>query len=148
MITYMFVVPGNPRGKQRPRATRQGRIFTPKETIIYENLIKHEFISKYPDAAPTDRPVMLQILAEYPIAESWSKKKKIAADSMEVFPNKPDWDNVGKIVSDALNKIAYMDDSQVFYASVLKRYSMRPRLTVLIRIFEEGERVLDYERNQ
>ena len=147
MISYIFTVPGNPRGKQRPRMTRQGHTYTPKETVIYENLIKHEFVSKYPDAMPTERPVMLQICAEYPIAESWTKSKKIAAMDMAIFPHKPDWDNVGKVVSDSLIGVAFRDDSQVFYATVLKRYSTRPRLTVLIKIFEEGE-TLENERNK
>lgn len=146
MIEYLFTVPGNPRGKQRPRATRQGRMYTPKETVIYENLIKHEFISKYPETEPTERPLILKICADYPIPESWSKSKKIDAIEMRIFPKKPDWDNVGKVVSDALNGIAYVDDSQVFYSNVLKRYSTRPRLTVLIEVLEDGETLTD-ERN-
>lgn len=138
-VSYIFTVPGEPRGKQRPRATRQGHMYTPKETVIYENLVKHEFISKYPNAEPLPGAVMLKICAEYPIPESWSKKKKIEAVDMAVFPKKPDWDNVGKIVSDALNGIAYADDAQVFLAVVMKRYSTRPRLTVSIEIMKEGE---------
>ncbi len=137
--SYIFTVPGNPRGKQRYVQTKQGNKYTPKETVIYENLIKHEFISKYPDAEPLPGAVMLKICAEYPITESWSKKKKIEAIDMKIFPKKPDWDNVGKIVSDALNGIAYADDAQVFYAVVMKRYSTRPRLTVSVEIMKEGE---------
>lgn len=143
MKSFLFTVPGKPMGKQRPRSARQGYMYTPKETVIYENLVKHEFISKYPNAEPLPGAVMLKICAEYPIPESWSKKKKIEAVDMaafpKVFPKKPDWDNVGKIVSDALNGIAYADDSQVFYAVVMKRYSTRPMLTVSIEIEEGGE---------
>ena len=37
----MIVVEGKIRGKQRPRFnTKTGRVFTPKETITYENWIK------------------------------------------------------------------------------------------------------------
>lgn len=45
---------------------------------------------------------------------------------------KPDWDNVGKIVSDALNGIAYRDDSQIVDARVVKRYSDNPMVKVSV----------------
>ena len=36
-----FNISGPMRGKQRPRATRQGRIYTPKETVNAEAYIKY-----------------------------------------------------------------------------------------------------------
>ena len=45
---------------------------------------------------------------------------------------KPDWDNIGKIVSDALNGIAYRDDSQVVDSRVRKIYSNEPRTVIRI----------------
>ena len=45
---------------------------------------------------------------------------------------RPDWDNVGKIVTDALNGVAYDDDSQIVSASVEKYYSEEPRTEIKI----------------
>lgn len=45
---------------------------------------------------------------------------------------KPDFDNIGKVICDALNKIAYRDDSQIVDAQVRKFYSDRPRVVVTI----------------
>ena len=45
---------------------------------------------------------------------------------------KPDWDNVGKIICDALNGIAYRDDAQIVDALVRKFYSDTPRVIVEI----------------
>ena len=47
---------------------------------------------------------------------------------------KPDWDNIGKIVADALNKIAYYDDAQIVDSQTRKFYSDRPRVEILIQI--------------
>ena len=49
----------------------------------------------------------------------------------EIRPTvKPDWDNIGKIISDALNGIAYKDDAQVVSCTVEKRYSNTPCVEV------------------
>ena len=42
MTTIHFTVPGKPRGKQRPRVTRNGS-FTPKETRKYEAAVQKAF---------------------------------------------------------------------------------------------------------
>jgi Holliday junction resolvase RusA-like endonuclease len=36
---------------------------------------------------------------------------------------KPDWDNIGKAVSDSLNGLLWRDDSQVCFALVTKEYA-------------------------
>ena len=46
---------------------------------------------------------------------------------------KPDFDNIGKIVCDSLNKRAYNDDAQVVDAQVRKFYSRNPRVVVTIQ---------------
>ena len=133
-----FEVPGKPFGKQRPKHGK-GFTFTPKETVNYENLIKLIFKNKYPDHVPTDSGVRMEVKAYYPIAESWTKKKKKLAIDRLLHPKKPDWDNVGKIVSDALNEIAYHDDAQVYDAHIVKEYGEKPRLEVVLEIDEVTE---------
>lgn len=51
---------------------------------------------------------------------------------------KPDWDNIGKIVCDALNKTAFHDDAQIVDGSVIKCYSEQPRIEVEIWEIAEG----------
>ena len=127
-----FTIPGKPLAKQRPRFTRTGHTYTPDSTVMYENLIKTCFTQKYPDHVPVKVPVLMRVHAYYPMAESWPKKKRAAALIGDIRPAKPDWDNVGKIVSDALNNIAYVDDSQVWDCQVQKAYDVIPRVEVLI----------------
>ncbi len=133
-----FEVPGKPFGKQRPRVVN-GHAFTPKETQMFENLIKVMFQTAYPDHIPVSTGLRMEVIAVYPIPESWSKKKKMKAAAHLVHPTKPDWDNVGKIVSDALNQIAYVDDAQIYDAHVYKEYGLRPGIQVRLEINDVTE---------
>ncbi|WXL80106.1 RusA family crossover junction endodeoxyribonuclease [Clostridium perfringens] len=44
-------------------------------------------------------------------------------DGLEKPRKKPDADNIGKIILDSLNGIAYKDDSQIIELSVIKSYT-------------------------
>ena len=137
MKIVSFVVPGEPMGKGRPKFDTRGpyvRAVTPQHTINYETLIKMEYERRYEGFAfPKEVPLCMRIVAYCSIPKSASKKKILAMLSNLLFPTKkPDWDNIGKVVCDALNKIAFYDDSQITDGRVLKRYSENPRLEVTI----------------
>lgn len=134
MAFYEFFVPGKPFGKQRPRVTRTGHAFTPEHTAIYENLVATCFLQKYPDCVPEEGPVSIEIGAAFPIPQSWTKKKQALALDGKIFPGKPDIDNVQKIIQDALNNIAYKDDSQIYHADTIKFYAECPGVNVRITI--------------
>lgn len=56
----------------------------------------------------------------------------------ELLPaKKPDIDNIVKAVLDALNEVAYRDDTQVVELQVRKQYSERPRLEICNERLEE-----------
>lgn len=143
----MFDVPGMPFAKQRARTLRTGRSYTPKETVMYENLVKTRFVDKYPDALPTEAPCSVFICAVYPIPKSWSKKDKIKADAGILTPRRHDWDNVGKIVCDALNGVAWTDDNQIFAGFVFKKYGDRPCVRVLIYDYDDEEELKERGNN-
>lgn len=128
-----FTVPGNPVGKARPRMTRSGHAYTPDKTVSYENMVKMCFIEKYTDWVPVSGEAILRLNAYYPIPKSASRKKKIDMVIGEIRPTKkPDLDNVMKAIADALNGIAYVDDSQIVTAEVRKYYDDTPRVEVVI----------------
>lgn len=80
-------------------------------------------------------PVILDVIATFPIAESWSKAKKAQALRGELpHVSRPDADNCLKIVCDALNGVAWNDDSQVVDARVRKRYGGEPSLSVCVSL--------------
>lgn len=141
MRQIRFSIPGSPFGKQRPKFSRRGqyvKTYTPDETVRYENLVK----LMYQQAAKgkmfsSDAMLDVRIIAYYSIPKSVSKKKRKAMLEHKIRPvKKPDWDNIGKIICDSLNLVAYHDDSAVVDAQVRKFYSENPRVDVSIRVIE------------
>ena len=129
-----IVVPGQPVGKGRPRFAR-GRTYTPAKTKVYEQLIGMTAQREIETVGwvKTSAPVKMNILAQFEIPKSWTKKKQQAALRGEITPGRPDIDNVAKAALDALNGIAYDDDDQVYQLSVKKVYG-QPLLVVTIEL--------------
>lgn len=133
-MVIQFTVPGEPKGKGRPRLGRSGHAYTPHDTANYENLVKVCFIDQYPDHVPFENEVYVDITAYYKIPKSASKKKTTDMIMGFVKPTKkPDLDNIAKIICDSLNGIAYKDDSQVTKLIVRKFYDTSPRVEVRMK---------------
>lgn len=105
-----FVIPGKPFAKQRARATRQGRVYTPKETVSFER--QAGMIAAQHFKQPLDGAIRLSVRAVFEPPASWSDKKR-RAHTGQPHCQKPDLDNCLKAISDGLNRIAFADDSQV-----------------------------------
>ena len=129
MRAVAFAIPGNPFGKQRPRAGRGGRIYTPTETARHENTIGCLALPHFP--APIQGPVRLTVEAVFAVPPSWSKRKR-AAMLGQPHTSKPDASNVAKAVEDGLNRIAYADDAQIAEVVTRKRWgeTAETRVTV------------------
>lgn len=127
---------GEPQGKGRPRfSTVCGHVKTrtPDQTVIYENLVKTEYRNQSGVRFPDDAMLDVRVMAYYTIPKSISKKKRQAMLDHKVRPTKkPDFDNIGKVICDSLNGIAYRDDAQIVDAQVRKFYSDTPRVVVVI----------------
>ena len=131
-----FNVFGKPRGKQRPRLCSVGGrniVYTPKQTIEYEKLIKASYIASSKVFFERNIPIEINILAYF-----------FHKSSIEFATKKPDADNIIKIVLDALNKVAFYDDAQVSKICFEKRYSKTPRLEITIQNLKETK---DNENN-
>ena len=119
----MVVVEGKIKGKARPRFnTKTGRAFTPGDTITYENWIRYAYQNQ--DGRYLTGAIRAKIEVYYKIPKSYSKKRvQSIRDGLEMPLKKPDSDNIGKIVLDSLNKIAFDDDSQVADLRVIKKWT-------------------------
>ena len=131
-----FCIHGDPQGKGRPRfSTVCGHVHTrtPDETVLCENLVKTEYRQQVGVKFPDDAMLDVRIFAYYPIPKSASKRKRQAMLEKKIRPTKkPDWDNVGKVICDSLNGIAYRDDAQVVDSMVRKFYGEDPKVVVTI----------------
>ena len=131
MYTIRFVYKGKPIGKERPRTiNKNGKVwsYTPKKTMEYESQIRNRFLESADFfEAPFftkdyDGKIVININAYFKIPESYSDSRKFLLNG-KAYPKKPDCDNLIKAILDALNGIAYKDDSQVYEIHITKRYN-------------------------
>lgn len=130
MFRLALSIPMVPIPKARARVTRHGT-FTPKPTVLAEKTVR-EYVAHamYPRKAATC-PVALTCQFLFPIPKSWSKKKRRAAlDRQILHTQKPDLDNLMKLVKDALNGVAYVDDAQIVSATSHKDWGGVGRIEI------------------
>ena len=141
MQTITVTIPGEPRGKGRPRFSRHGafvKTYTPESTALYENLVRVSYIQQNPGVRLSGA-IRAEIAAYFSIPASTSKKKReLMVERMLHCTKKPDADNLAKCILDALNSIAYIDDKQIAELVVTKLYSEEPRVEVTLTELEEG----------
>ena len=131
-MTIEFVIPGDPVPKGRPRVTRTGHAYTPQKTRLYEAHIQDLWRRKGLATLPKGLPIAVSVDAYFAVPKSVSKKRR---NTMDGAPHvyRPDADNVAKAVLDALNQLAFDDDSNIYLLRVSKRYTLlEPRVEVTI----------------
>ena len=129
-MKYSFEIKERAIGKERPRySAKSGRMY---KTSSFEEKVKFAFKSKYNIALePSTREFKVKITAYFKPAESLSKKKKQELIDGEFgFLHRPDADNVAKAILDALNGLAYKDDSQVANLLIFKLYGEENKILV------------------
>ena len=127
-----FVIPGVPMAWARAR-TNGTTHFTAAPQRAYKRaagLLAARAMAGRPGFVGA---VAIALVAVFEPPASWSKKARAAALAGEVVPTvKPDWDNLGKLVSDAMNAVVYKDDAQIFEAHISKRYGEVARVEVAV----------------
>lgn len=135
-----FVVEGAPVAQGRPRASAHGgkvRLRDTEESKAYKRMVGTVAMVAMnrqglkPFAAHI--PLVAELLFLFPRAKS---------TKLEYMTKKPDLDNLEKAILDALNKVAYDDDSDI--VRVIKdkdfvRPGEAPGVDVLIRQLRPGE---------
>lgn len=131
-----LTIDGAPVAKGRPRLGRYGT-YTPKKTQEYEEYVKMCWVAKYGSIQPSEQPLEMNIVFYMPIPKSYSKKQRAEMLNGRIkHTKKPDIDNLIKSVLDALNGLAYADDSQIIKVTAVKRYAETGSTELTIK---EGE---------
>lgn len=129
-----FEIPGKPVAKARPRLGKYGNTYTPEKTSNYESLVRYTFKKNFPGHKPYLGIVEASITAIFEVPKSYSKKKtKELLGSHDNYTNKPDLDNIAKIILDSLNKVAFKDDSQVTILHLNKEYGEQAKVIVELK---------------
>ena len=128
-----FKIPGKVQAKQRPRFSKSGIVYTPKETRVYEDFVRvcySDYANQY-QWEPYDGQLRAEIEVFIQVPKSDSKLNKQAKIIGEIRPTiKPDCDNLAKSILDSLNGRAYRDDKQVIELSVKKFYAEQSEVKV------------------
>lgn len=143
MQQVVFTVPGKPQGKARARTYRNNgitRTVTPEKTVLYENFIKERYLQaskgKFFDK---EVPVQITVTVRFAPPKNTSNKRYARMIAGKEYPlKKPDIDNVLKVICDALNGVAYHDDSQIIFAGCRKEYSVMEGLEVRLFAYKDG----------
>jgi len=128
-----FTIMVEPVGKGRARTVRRGGkviTFTPQKTrdteydirrLVMDMLINNKL-------RPFAPKVPLRIVATfYRLRPKGSPKRVLLPVA------RPDWDNYGKLLTDALEKYLYENDSQITTAVIKKRFGSPPRIELEIK---------------
>ena len=131
-MNITFEVPGKAQPKQRPRFNKwTGSIYTPKETVEYENRVRLSFNRIKPSGYKVieKQAVLVEVIVHM-------KKSKSCKYIHPVI--KIDLDNVIKSILDALNKVCYKDDKQVIGIVSTKKWGNEDKVIVKIQTVEMG----------
>lgn len=131
MTTISLEVLGHPFGKQRPRARKDGHIYTPDQTATEEGNVRAQAVHDIrrleaqtgTPFQPLTGPLKLTLLVyvKPPQKLKWP------------FPaKKPDIDNAAKLIMDSLNGVLWLDDAQICALHVLKQWDTRPRVVIVL----------------
>lgn len=119
-VAVDLIIPGTPVPKGRPRVYK-GHGVTPKRTRAAEQRIRDTFQQEYPDFTPLKDRLIVS-------CEFWMHSA-----------GRPDADNCIKLVTDALNGVAYEDDEQIDLLTARRYLPDR-------RVYNEHTRTWRYRR--
>lgn len=125
MSEIVLRIDGPPRGKGRPRFSRaSGRTYTDHRTQSAEQRVRLAWLEA--GSPRLDGPIELVVNVALRRPGSHYKRDGTlsAAGKRSDWPTKtPDFDNVAKLIADALNRCAYGDDASVVHHRFIKRWA-------------------------
>lgn len=135
---FFFTIPREGKPKKKPQMNRKtGAVYTPKDTLNFEGLVREYWYRKYGSMPkhiqPHKGPIRMEILFINHRPKRLYRKKD--PEGRLPCPQYPDWDNAGKALSDALNGVVYRDDKQIYDCHVVQVYGAKgedPHIDVFI----------------
>ena len=135
-LVVTFTVDGDPVPKGRPRFARRGQFvqtYTDAKTIDYETQVAMKARHAIGSTKPLESALTVFLYLRYTVPASYSKKRKEACLRGVEYPKRIDIDNVYKSVTDAMNGIVYVDDSQIVEAHIKKVYAEESGANIMVQ---------------
>lgn len=141
-----FIIPGRPQRWQRPKEdSRKGKKthrFIDKRVEAAAKVIRQEAALQWRSRPPHTGPVVIRVLAVFRIPSSWPKAlRDLALDGKVWHISDPDFDQIVKLIMDAIRGLIYVDDNQVvgFLDGSAKRYGDPERTEIDIVALPQQE---------
>jgi Holliday junction resolvase RusA-like endonuclease len=135
-LVVTFTVDGDPVPKGRPRFARRGQFvqtYTDAKTIDYETQVAMRARHAIGATKPLESALTVFLYLRYTVPASYSKKRKEACLLGLEYPKRIDIDNVYKSITDAMNGIVYLDDSQIVEAHIKKVYAEQSGANIMVQ---------------
>lgn len=144
-----FTILGKPKawGRMREQGIyipKTKRVFIRKfkegEVVTNEAIIRMAFTDRMREEEgflPWRGPVALHVGAYFPMIKGSKWWLRAARACVIPFIKVPDSDNLGKIVGDSLNEVAWADDKLITPVLVEKWYADKPRTEITIFLYPE-----------
>jgi Holliday junction resolvase RusA-like endonuclease len=131
--TLDLVYYGEPKAQARHRISQLANHMYDPSMGLKEWLVS-QIIHQLPkNFKLVDSEIFMSLKFYRSIPKSTPKNKKILMEAGILLPSKkPDLDNYIKLVQDALNKVLYVDDSQIVLLNSEKFYSSKPRVEITL----------------
>lgn len=128
---FRLTIPGPPTGKARARVTHHGT-YTPKLTVLAENEIRAIWRENGSPTLTGAVSVYVNAYVGRP-ASHFKRDGTLSAKGQRERRciRRPDVDNIGKLVLDALNKHAWLDDHQVTQLFCSREWTQGQPATVI-----------------
>lgn len=121
-------IPIMPVPKARPRFSRNGHVYTPKQTTDFESVLRWKFKELMHDNSNFFSKA-LSITIKFFLKPPQSTKRKLPSV-------RPDIDNYAKAVLDSMNGIVFKDDCQVVQLVLSKHYDESFGIDVTVEAVE------------
>ena len=137
-IMLKFITHGKAQPQERPGVNARGKIvkfFDRPNTAEYKHRIQAAAFEALHGRWPRwSGPINLAVVEYREIPISWSFKKRNAALTGTLRPiSRPDIKNIIWLCEDSLNKLVFIDDSQIVsYDGTAKYYGELPRLEITV----------------
>lgn len=131
----MAIINLDPYPSPRPRFSRRGT-YMPKEYKLWKKMFLREWLKHNLDKFDAGVAIAVDLKFYIKPPKSIARVKKnqniLKAETWRVV-KKPDLDNLGKSPLDAISGYAYVDDNQISDLRLRKRYSLNPRVEIVIK---------------
>jgi Holliday junction resolvase RusA-like endonuclease len=133
-VKAVILVEPEPKARARKtvnKKTNRVYFYTPPKTVKLEAAIRNAIVSR--------RCFFIRGTPLYMEVTFFRSRPASLSKNVSMPTKRPDLDNYLKVVTDALEKFVYADDSQITTALIKKRFGQPPRIELLLRADENSK---------